>query len=186
MGSATSRQREHLTTLIEPVVSTFGYDLEDLSVNPAGKRSLVRVMVDGEDGIGLDDVAEVSRAISAALDEHEGVMGRSPYVLEVTSPGVDRPLTLPRHWRRSIRRLVKIQTADGKEETGRVLAAGEAEVELDVDGDRRSVAYAKIRSARVQIEFSHKHAADEDVDTDADTDGHRNEHKNGHSEGGRP
>lgn len=158
MGSATSRQREHLTALIEPVVASFGYDLEDLSVNPAGKRSLVRVVVDGEDGIALDDVAEVSKAVSAVLDEQDGVMGRSPYVLEVTSPGVDRPLTLPRHWRRSTGRLVKIRTADDRETVGRVVSAGESGVEIDVEGDRRRVEYTAVRSARVQIEFNHKQA----------------------------
>ncbi|HVX44334.1 MAG TPA: ribosome maturation factor RimP [Mycobacteriales bacterium] len=180
MGSA-SRQRDHLTTLIEPVVSTFGYDLEDLSVNPAGRRSLVRVIVDGDDGIALDDVAEVSKAISATLDEHEGVMGRSPYVLEVTSPGVDRPLTQPRHWRRSIGRLVKLHTADGHEKSGRVVDAGETAVELDFDGEVRSLDYAKIRSAKVQIEFNRKGPSQGDEDPED-----QNEHKNGHSEGGRP
>jgi ribosome maturation factor RimP len=110
-------------------------------------------------------------------------MGRSPYVLEVTSPGVDRPLTQPRHWRRSTGRLVKIHTADGHEQTGRVVEAGEAEVELDFDGDVRSLAYGKIRSAKVQIEFSRKEA---DPDRDGRENEHKHDHKNGHSEGGRP
>lgn len=155
MGSATSRQREHLTTVIEPVVATFGYDLEDLNVNPAGRRSLVRVVVDGDGGIALDDVAEVSKAISVALDEHDGVMGKSPYVLEVTSPGVDRPLSKPRHWRRSIGRLVACTQTDGSQFTGRIVDADDSGADLDVDGQGRRLEYSAVRSARVQVEFHH-------------------------------
>ena len=90
---------EAIKELLEPVVESAGYDLEDVTVTPAGKRSLLRVVVDADDGVSLDDVATVSRTVSAALDTSD-VMGSGPYVLEVTSPGVDRPLTEPRHWRR--------------------------------------------------------------------------------------
>src|SRR3954465_12168250 len=91
---------------IEPVVGAAGYDLEELVVTPAGRRSIVRVVVDRDEGVTLDDIAECSRAVSAVLDENDGDLGRTPYVLEVTSPGVDRPLTDPRHWRRNTGRAV--------------------------------------------------------------------------------
>ena len=97
-----------LTGWIEPVVGAAGYDLEELVVTPAGRRSVVRVVVDRDSGVTLDDIAEVSRAVSAVLDENDGDLGRAPYVLEVTSPGVDRPLTEPRHWRRNTGRLVTV------------------------------------------------------------------------------
>jgi ribosome maturation factor RimP len=86
-----------LTGWIEPVVASAGYDLEELVVTPAGRRSVVRVVVDRDRGVTLDDIAEVSRAVSEVLDRNDDGMGRTPYVLEVTSPGVDRPLTDPRH-----------------------------------------------------------------------------------------
>ena len=97
-----------LTGWIGPVVDGAGYDLEELVVTPAGRRSVVRVVVDRDQGVTLDDIAEVSRAVSEVLDANDDGMGRSPYVLEVTSPGVDRPLTEPRHWRRNVGRLVTV------------------------------------------------------------------------------
>src|SRR5687767_13711543 len=93
---------------IVPVVEGAGYDLEELVVTPAGRRSVVRVVVDRDSGVTLDDIAEVSRAVSDVLDGEDDGMGRTPYVLEVTSPGVDRPLTELRHWRRNIGRLVTV------------------------------------------------------------------------------
>lgn len=145
--------RDRLASLIEPVVTASGYDLEAVSVSQAGRRGLVRVVVDGDDGVALDDVAALSKAISAALDEHDGLMGRAPYTLEVTSPGVDRPLTLPRHWRRAVGRLVRVEVDGERPFQGRVVAAGEDGVDLHVDGERRRVGYGVMRSARVQVEF---------------------------------
>src|SRR3954471_22234941 len=104
----TDPAASRLAGWIEPVVGAAGYDLEELVVTPAGRRSVVRVVVDRDAGVTLDDIAEVSRAVSAALDENDGELGRAPYVLEVTSPGVDRPLTEPRHWRRNTGRLVTV------------------------------------------------------------------------------
>lgn len=153
-GAQSSAQRERLTSLIEPVVSARGYDLEDVTVGLAGRRSVVKVIVDSDNGVALDDVADVSRAISAVLDEHDGAMGRAPYVLEVTSPGVDRPLTEVRHWRRSVGRLVKAQIIDEKPVTGRLVDVDETGVDLDVDGQRRRIDYSSVRTARVQVEFN--------------------------------
>jgi ribosome maturation factor RimP len=153
-GTQSSAQRERLASLIEPVVLARGYDLEDVTVGMAGRRSVVKVVVDSDKGVPLDDVADVSRAISAALDEHDGSMGRAPYVLEVTSPGVDRPLTLERHWRRSTGRLVKVEIADAPAITGRILDTDANGVDLDIDGEKRWVDYAAVRTARVQVEFN--------------------------------
>ena len=94
-----------LAGLIEPVVTAAGMDLESVRVTAAGRRRLLRVVVDSDRGVSLDDAATVSRELSAALDK-VAVMGDFPYTLEVSSPGVDRPLTDRRHWRRAVGRLV--------------------------------------------------------------------------------
>jgi ribosome maturation factor RimP len=141
--------------LLEPVIAEAGFDLEDVLVAPAGKRRQVRVIVDGDDGVSLDDVAVVSREISAALDGSDA-MGSGPYVLEVTSPGVDRPLTLPRHWRRARGRLVRATLAGGEEITGRITAADEAAVMLDTDGRERRLGYGELTRGLVQVEFNRR------------------------------
>jgi len=184
---ATSR----LAGWIEPVVGSAGYDLEDLVVTPAGRRSVVRVVIDRDEGVTLDDIAEVSRAVSAALDENDGELGRAPYVLEVTSPGVDRPLTEARHWRRNVGRLVAVPVgAPGGAEpvTGRVTAVDDAGVTLAVEGRSveskgkpgakkrppapRHVPWAELGAGRVQVEFGRAGAdTDTGTDTGTDTDG---------------
>jgi ribosome maturation factor RimP len=151
---ASHSSREQLQQLVEPVVRAQRLDLEDLQVVPAGRRRLLRVVVDGDGGVSLDRVAEVSQAVSAALDAADA-MGAGPYVLEVTSPGVDRPLAHPRHWRRARSRLVRVQLAEGGELTGRVVDAGDATATLDVDGVARSIRYEAVDRAKVQVEFSH-------------------------------
>ncbi len=93
--------------------------------------------MDGDDGVALDDIARISEAVSRLLDESD-VMGTSPYVLEVTSPGVDRPLTEPRHWRRAVGRLVVAPLAEGGQIEGRVVAADDRAVEIDVVQNRRT------------------------------------------------
>lgn len=161
MGSASPR--DHLMKLLEPVVSAEGLDLEDVTVTQAGKRRLLRVIVDRDGGVSLDDVADVSRAVSGALDDTDA-MGQSAYTLEVSSPGVDRPLTEPRHWRRAAKRLVKAEMRDGSVVEGRVLSADESGVELDVDGAGRRFDYQDLARGRVQVEF--RRFDDEDVDGD--------------------
>ncbi|WP_424185534.1 ribosome maturation factor RimP [Actinokineospora sp. G85] len=153
-----------LRPVVDDTVRAAGYDLEQLDVSTAGRRRLVRVVVDGDDGVGLDQVAVVSRALAAVLDEHDDVLG-GPYTLEVTSPGTDRPLTRPRHWRRNRLRLVKVRPHEGAEFTGRVgdadsEDAADAGVTLLVDGQLRRVAYADVASAVVEIEFKQPAAAD--------------------------
>lgn len=147
--------RARLRGVVEPVVRATGYYLEDLSVSRAGRRHVIRVVVDGEAGVSLDAVAEVSRAVSQALDEAEASNGAfSPqYTLEVSSPGVDRPLSQPRHWRRSIGRLVKVSVA-GTVLTGRVRRVDESGVTLEVDGSDRDIPMAELGPGRVQVEFA--------------------------------
>ncbi|WP_433468127.1 ribosome maturation factor RimP [Spirillospora sp. CA-128828] len=125
-----------LTRLLAPAVTGAGFDLEEVDVRPAGRRRLVRIVVDGDDGVGLDDIARLSEAASELLDGSD-LMGTSAYVLEVTSPGVDRPLTEPRHWRRAVGRLVVAPLAEGGQIEGRVVAADDEAVEIDVVQKRR-------------------------------------------------
>lgn len=149
-------QRARLREIVESVVTAGGYDVEGLSVSRAGRRHLVRLVIDGDGGVSLDAVAEISRRVSAALDlaeEHGGELFAGEYELQVSSPGVDRPLTLPRHWRRNIGRLVQVRTPVGQL-TGRVVAADDAEVVLDVEGQRHALGYAELGSGKVQVEFA--------------------------------
>lgn len=126
-----------LSRLLTPAVNEAGFDLEEVDVRPAGRRRLVRIVVDGDGGVGLDDIARLSETASGLLDGSD-VMGASPYVLEVTSPGVDRPLTEPRHWRRAVGRLVVAPLAEGGQIEGRVVAADDEAVEIDVVQKRRN------------------------------------------------
>ncbi|GAA4554114.1 ribosome maturation factor RimP [Amycolatopsis samaneae] len=145
-----------LASRLEPIVaeavSAAGFDLDALEVQQAGRRRLVKVVVDSDDGVGLDEVAEVSRAVSAVLDENDHVLA-SAYTLEVTSPGLDRPLTLPRHWRRARFRLVRVTPHEGEAFVGRVGHAGERAARLLVGGELTDVGYASVAKAVVEIEF---------------------------------
>ncbi len=145
-------RRDRLIKLLEPVAAAEGLDLEDVTITPAGKRRLLRVIVDGDGGVSLDKVADVSQMVSQTLDDSD-VMGGSPYVLEVTSPGVDRPLTEPRHWRRAKGRLVKADLRDGASVEGRVLGADDDGVEISVDGSPRRCGWDELARGRVQVEF---------------------------------
>jgi ribosome maturation factor RimP len=138
--------------VLEPIVRGAGVELDQLDVRSAGRRHTIKVVVDSESGIGLDDIAHLSRAVSAELDQHEHLIAGS-YTLEVTSPGVDRPLTGPRHWRRAHLRQVAVRTREGQAFTGRAGPAGEKAVTLLVDGELRELRYADVEHAGVQVEF---------------------------------
>ncbi|PZF96224.1 ribosome maturation factor RimP [Micromonospora endophytica] len=185
-GDLTVR-RERLRAVIAPVVDGAGYDLEDLSVSRAGRRHVVRVIVDADGGINLDAVADVSRAVSAALDAAEASGGdivAGEYQLEVSSPGVDRPLTLPRHWRRNVGRLVRVtvrgagapsgaqgsRPAGDRQVTGRVIAADDERVVLEIDDERTESTYAELGPGRVQVEFSRLDELPDSEDVDDDDD----------------
>jgi ribosome maturation factor RimP len=153
-----SDARQHLRDLLAPVVARAGYDLDDVTVTAAGRRSLVRVSVDADGGIDLDAVAEVSRVISEALDAeyadtHADPAFAGPYVLEVSSPGVDRPLTEQRHWRRAVGRLVEV-TVGNRAVVGRVIGTSDEGVTLNIKGVQRQLAWSDVGRGRVQIEFN--------------------------------
>ncbi len=139
--------------IAEPVVQGAGMDLEDLAIEKVGRRDKVSIIVDVDGGASLDAIAGVSSALSAALDEHPDITSSS-YVLEVSSPGVDRPLTLPRHWRRNRDRLVAVEFADESPTTGRIVDTTDTTATLDIDGKRREIPLATVTRAIVQVEFS--------------------------------
>ena len=161
-GAVATRVR----AVIEPALTGAGFDVEDVAVRAAGQRQLVQVVVDKDGGLTLDDVADATRVVSGALDDADPLRGA--YVLEVTSPGVDRPLTEPRHWRRNVSRLVDVRRTDGSRVLGRVQAADDDGVELLVHVDEQvRVAFADVAKATVQVEFSR---ADGEPDLDAEED----------------
>jgi ribosome maturation factor RimP len=151
MGAPDRALPARLAAVLGPAVGDLGLDLEGIEISPAGRRRVVRVVVDRDGGVDLDAVADVSRAVSKALDVDD-VM--DPYVLEVTSPGVDRPLTHPRHWRRATGRTVRADLRSGGPVTGRVLAADSDGVDLDTGGPTPTrLPYDVVARARVQVEF---------------------------------
>lgn len=145
--------RAQIEAELDDPLRALGLDIEAVDITPAGKRRILRVAVDKDGGVTLDEVAEATREVNRVLDGSD-VMGEQPYTLEVTSRGVDRPLTLPRHWRRNTGRLVKVTTTDGATVTGRVVEHGEDGATLDVGGERRVLAYADVAKALVQVEFN--------------------------------
>jgi ribosome maturation factor RimP len=159
-----SPNAERIVDLLEPAVTAMGMDLEDVRITSAGRRRLLRVVVDSDGGVSLDDIALVSRELSATLDRAVA-MGEAPYTLEVSSPGVDRPLTEPKHWRRAAGRMVTAplrsqprSAVDGPAAssviTGRVTGADSRGVRLDVDGESREFGYSELGPGRIQIEFA--------------------------------
>jgi ribosome maturation factor RimP len=158
-----------IEAVVSPVLEGFGLELDALEVVPAGKRRVVRIVVDGDGPKGrgplLDDIASASRAVSDALDGSP-VMGQAPYTLEVSSRGVGRPLTEARHWRRNTTRLVRVDLVDGSQLTGRIAEAGADTVELDVEGTPREVPYAEVTKALVQVELNRKLSDDDEPDED--------------------
>jgi ribosome maturation factor RimP len=145
---------DRVAAVATPVMHALGMDLESVKVTSAGRRRLLRIVVDSDHGVSLDDAALASRELSAKLDASD-VMGDMPYTLEISSPGVDRPLTQPRHWQRALGRLVRVPltgTPSGPVQ-GRVVAADADNVVLDVGGTHRRFGYAALGAGKVQIEF---------------------------------
>ncbi len=156
-----------ITQAIEPVLASHGLELDRLEVVPAGRRSVVRVTVDGDGPHGrgplLDDIAEASRDISAALDAAD--IGRQPYTLEVSSRGTSRPLTEPKHFRRNVSRLVHLTLVGGGVADGRIAEADDTGVLLEPD---RRVEYADIAKATIQVELNRPAGLDPYDDDDDD------------------
>lgn len=147
---------DSLETLVETTVAALGLDLEALELTPAGKRRVLLVALDRDGGVGIDHITEATRALSEVLDASD-VMGETPYTLEVTSRGVDRPLTLPRHWRRNEGRLVRLRLADDSSVDGRIGASDDEGVDIEGRTTTR-YPYDQITSALVQIELNRKDA----------------------------
>ena len=153
---AVSDTRDRLAEKLTSPIRDLGLDLEAVDLSSAGKRRILRVAIDKDGGVTMDDIADATREVSRLLDDTD-VMGQQAYTLEVSSPGVDRPLTLPRHWRRNTGRLVKVTLREGEPLTGRITGSDEDGAVLDVEGDERRVAYAEVKKAKVQIEFKKEH-----------------------------
>ena len=149
------RTRDQLAGVLSEPLAAVGLDVEAVELTPAGRRRLLRVAVDKDGGVTLDDIADATKQVSRILDTSD-VMGEQPYTLEVTSPGTDRPLTLPRHWRRNEGRLVKVMLTDGRALTGRITSSDDVGAVLDVDETLQELAYDDITRAKVQIEFNRK------------------------------
>ncbi|WP_354640512.1 ribosome maturation factor RimP [Kitasatospora camelliae] len=158
----STTQTDRLRALLEPLAADAGLDVEDVKITQAGSRRQVQIDVDADGGVDLDAIAEFSRLVGQALDDSD-LLGSAPYLLEVGSPGAERPLTEPRHWRRATGRLVKAQLTEGGEITARVLESDEDGALVEVQpvkgrgrAKERRVAFAEIAKARVQVEFNRK------------------------------
>jgi ribosome maturation factor RimP len=164
----STTQSERLRELLEPLVTSQGLDLEEIEVEAVGRKRVLRVTVDSDTGADLDQVAEVSRALSAALDETDA-MGEGEYTLEVGTPGAERPLKEHRHYVRATGRLVRFQLADGGELVARILGVDDEGLDLEVPGVKgrkattRRIAFGDVARARVQVEFGRKNKNDEEA-----------------------
>ena len=151
--------KDQISELVTPALSQAGYFLEDINIVTPGQHRIVTVIVDGESALNLDQVTVASKLVSELLDEAT-FMGETPFTLEVTSPGVDRPLTQPRHFAKNIDRLLKVIKIDGSEITGRILNNTDQEVTLTVTVKKESreevIALSDIKRAVVEIEFNRK------------------------------
>ncbi|MET7605674.1 ribosome maturation factor RimP [Streptomyces avermitilis] len=161
----STTQSERLRELLEPLVGSQGLDLEEIEVESVGRKRVLRVVVDSDEGADLDAIADVSRALSAKLDETD-VMGEGEYTLEVGTPGAERALTEHRHYVRAVDRLVRFQLTEGEELVARILTVDDAGLDLEVPGVKgrkattRRLAFEDIAKARVQVEFNRKDKKD--------------------------
>lgn len=150
-----------LTLLLEPLVRTFSFDLDDVEISRSGGQRILDVTIDGDSGVNLDEVAEVSRAISEFLDTSDA-MGDEPYLLEVGSRGVTKPLTKPVHWSRNVGRLVNV-AGDAINAVGRILDFDEPNVTLEIKGKSRTLNINEISRAHIEIEFKKMPKADAEI-----------------------
>ncbi|GAB3122062.1 ribosome maturation factor RimP [Streptomyces calidiresistens] len=164
----STTQIDRLRELLEPLAARQGMDLEDLTLTRAGRRQVLQLVVDTDEGVQLDQCAELSRAASELLDAQD-VMGADPYVLEVTSPGVDRPLTQPRHFRRAVGRMVRIRPISGETFTARLLGLDEEGLDLEIPGEKgrrpkpRRITFAEVEQVRGEVDFSRKDMPEEEA-----------------------
>ncbi|WP_077801909.1 ribosome maturation factor RimP [Streptomyces sp. JHA26] len=162
----STTQSERLRELLEPLVTSQGLDLEEIAVDSVGRKRVLRVVVDSDTGADLDRIADVSRALSAKLDETDA-MGEAEYTLEVGTPGAERSLTEHRHYARAVDRLVRFQLHEGGELVARILGVDDDGLDLEVPGVKgrkattRRLAFGDIDKARVQVEFNRKDKQDQ-------------------------
>ena len=151
--------KDQISEHITPALHKAGYFLEDVNLVSPGQHRIVTVIVDGESALNLDQVTVASKLVSELLDEAT-FMGETPFTLEVTSPGIDRPLTLPRHFAKNVDRLLKVTKSDGVVVTGRILANTDSDVTLSVtekkDVKEVVISLGDIKRAQVEIEFNRK------------------------------
>lgn len=153
---------DRLDAVIKACVSDLGLDLEAVEMTSGGRHRRLLVAVDADGGVGIDVIARVTRALSAELDADDSIMGPAAYTLEVTSRGVDRPLTEPRHWRRNTDRLVRVRLTDETVTEGRIGASDDTGVDLMTKAAARRIDYADIASAVIQAELSKPPAGEDD------------------------
>lgn len=151
--------KDQISEHITPALHKAGYFLEDVNLVSPGQHRIVTVIVDGESALNLDQVTVASKLVSELLDEAT-FMGETPFTLEVTSPGIDRPLTLPRHFAKNVDRLLKVTKTDGVVITGRILSNTDSDVTLSVtekkDVKEVVISLGEIKRAQVEIEFNRK------------------------------
>lgn len=139
---------EEISAAIRPIIEATGNYLEELTITSAGKVKILTVIIDSDNHLNLDQVTAVTKEISEIIESLEG-LGDGAFTLEVTSPGIDRPLTKPRHWRKNLDRLVKITMTGGQEITGRIGEATDSTVLVDL----QKVSFEDIKRAVLEIEF---------------------------------
>ena len=151
--------KDQISELLTPALQEAGYILEEVNLVTPGQHRIVTVIVDGESALNLDQVTEASKIVSALMDE-AAFMGEAPFTLEVTSPGIDRPLVLPRHFAKNITRLLKVTKNDGTVVEGRLTASSDSDITLAVTTKKETsdvvVPIADIKRAIVEIEFNRK------------------------------
>jgi len=141
-------KKEDISDAVTPALSALGFYLEDVTITSAGRRSMLTIIVDGDTHLSLDQVTSATKAIGEIVESIQS-LGETPFTLEVTSPGLDRPLTKPRHWRKNIDRLVKVVLFDGKEIKGRIKAANENSATVD----ESEINFADVKRASLEVEF---------------------------------
>ena len=141
-------KKEDISDAVTPALLALGFYLEDVTITSAGRRSMLTIIVDGDTHLSLDQVTSATKAIGEIVESIQS-LGETPFTLEVTSPGLDRPLTKPRHWRKNIDRLVKIVLLDGKEIIGRIKAASEVSATVD----ESEIKFSDIKRASLEVEF---------------------------------
>jgi ribosome maturation factor RimP len=158
--SAGLPSQKQVIELLDGEFARAGYEIEDVVIDAGTRPPRITVIADGDEALDLDSIAALSRSASELLDGVDSPNAGSPYVLEVTSPGVDRPLTAERHYRRARGRKVELTMSDGSQLKGRLGETRDGTVSLVVrEGARadftvRELPLEGIAKAVVQVEFS--------------------------------